>query len=177
VLVDVLQDADAGIRAQACIAFRQLGTDGKAGIPALITRLSDPDLHVRSCAATGADEDRSRRARAARPRPEGARSEARRAAAEIIGTFGSEAKSASVELADASKDEDAGVNKPRPTRSRKSRWREATPAPTRGRRSSSPPTAINRRVVGYKWAKVGLFVHWGIYSVPLGRSPASSPRT
>jgi alpha-L-fucosidase len=171
VLVDVLQDADAGIRAQACIAFRQLATDGKAGIPALITRLSDPDLHVRSCASQALMKigpgGLAPLVRALKERDP----KARRAAAEIIGTFGSEAKSAAVELTDAAKDEDTGVQKAAADAIKKVQMEGGDAGANKGTTFIESPEAINRRVVGLKWAKVGLFVNWGIYSVAARAKP------
>jgi alpha-L-fucosidase len=169
-LVDVLQDADAGIRAKACMAFRELSTDGKAGIPALITRLSDPVAEVRIRAQEAlskmgqyAQEPLVRALKEIDPRT-------RRAAAEILGSFGSEAKTAAVDLTEAAKDPDPEVAKAAAEALKKVQI-EGTAAVNRGTTFIETPDVIARRETGYKWAKVGLFVHWGIYSVPARAKP------
>jgi alpha-L-fucosidase len=170
-LVDVLQDADAGIRAKACIAFRELGSDGKAGIPALITRLSDPELDVRIRATEalarigpGGIPPLVRALKERDPRT-------RRAAAEILGTFGSEARANAVELGELSSDEDPGVRQAAADAIRKVQSDSGASPSVRGTSFIESPDAITRRAVGLRWAKVGLFVHWGLYSVPARAKP------
>ena len=170
-LVDVLQDADAGIRARACIAFRELSTDGKSGIPALITRLSDPEAEVRVRAAealarigTGSIPALVRALKERDPRT-------RRAAAEILGTFGNEARPNVVELTDATKDEDAGVSKAAAEAIKKIQEGGGGTPTVRASSFIESPDAVARRTVGLKWAKVGLFVHTGLYAVPARAKP------
>lgn len=170
-LADLLQDADAAIRATTCLALGRIGPDAKAAIPALVARLSDPDPEVRDRAAgalakTG-PEGVGPLARALGDRDAGVR----RAAASILGSFGSDAKSASAELTDAAKDGDPGVQKAA-TEALKRIQNDAGDAPVvRGTSFLEAPDVVNRRQAGFKWAKVGLFVHWGLYSVAARAKP------
>lgn len=172
VLADVLQDADPGIRADACIALRRLGTDGRAGVTALISRLSDPESNVRKCAAQAlasiGPEVLPPLVRALKERDP----RTRKAAAEIIGGFGGEAKSAAVDLGETAKDGDPEVQAAAAQALRKVQAEGGAQNP------SSPflesPDTLARRAAGYKWAKFGLFLHWGIYSVPARAKPGQS---
>jgi alpha-L-fucosidase len=171
VLADVLQDADAGIRADACIALRRLGTDGKAGVTALIPRLSDPDTTVRKCAVQAlmsiGPAGLPPLVRALKERD----ARTRKAAAEVIGSFGSEGRSATVDLTETARDGDAEVQAAavQALKRVQSEGGEGAQAP------ASPfiesPEIVARRAAEYKWAKFGLFVHWGIYSVPARAKP------
>lgn len=170
VLVDVLQDADAGIRARACLAFRQLASDGKSGIPALITRLSDPDADVRTRAAEAlisiGPSGVEPLVRALKERDP----KTRRAAAVILGAFGIEARAAAVDLADLAKDEDAGVRDAASVAAKKVQSEGEGAAP-RGTTFIESPDLIARRAVGFKWARFGLLIHWGIHAVPAHARP------
>jgi alpha-L-fucosidase len=164
-LTDLLQDADAGIRATACIALGRIGPDAKTAAPALVARLSDPDPDVRDRAGKalsriGPDAVMPV-ARALSDRDAGVR----RLAASILGSFGGDAKGVSAELTDAAKDGDPGVQKAAAEALKRIQNDTGDAQPVRGTSFIEAPEVINRRMAGFKWAKVGLFVHWGLYSV------------
>lgn len=169
-MADLLQDTEAGIRAKACVAYRRLGTDGKPGIPALISHLADPDAEVRSRAAQAllaiGPEAIAPLVRALKDRDP----KLRKPAAEILGGFGSEARTAAPDLLDASKDDDPGVKQAAADALRKLQG-DGGEAATRGTTFIEAPDAQVRRSVGLKWAKIGLFVHWGLSSVPARAKP------
>ncbi len=171
ILSDVLQDADAGIRAKACVAFRQLGSDGKAGTPALIGRLSDADAEVRFRAA----EALSKVGPTAIPPLVRALKErdprTRRAAAEILGGYGAEAKFTLVDLNETAKDDDAAVAAAATAAIK--RIQEGDGAP-KGTSFVDSPGAIQRRSENYKWARFGLLVHAGLPSVPARAKPGQA---
>jgi alpha-L-fucosidase len=170
-LKDLLQDADAGIRAQTCIAYRQIGPYGKAGIPALIGRLGDPDADVRGKAAEalmkiGPDgvADLTRALRERDPN-------VRRAAAEVLGSFGAESKGSSTDLADAAKDPDAGVQKAAAEAIKKIQNDNGDQPAVRGTTFIEAPAVVSARTAGYKWAKFGLYIPWGPYSAAARARP------
>ncbi|HEV3028448.1 MAG TPA: alpha-L-fucosidase, partial [Planctomycetota bacterium] len=170
-LIDLLQDADAGIRALTCAAFREIGPGAKAGVPGLIVRLADPDADVRG----GAEQALVRIgpdgvapvARALKERDPGVR----RAAAEILGALGGESKSASADLADATKDGDPGVRKAATEALQKIRNDTGEVPVLRGTSFVEAPDVVARRNAGYKWAKFGLFMNWGLYSAAARAKP------
>jgi alpha-L-fucosidase len=171
VLMDVLQDADAGIRAMACTAFRQLASDGKSGIPALIGRLSDVDQEVRVRAAealtrigTSAQDPLVRALKDRDPRT-------RRGAAEVLGSYGGEAKSVLVDLTEAAKDEEAAVRDAAAASIKKIQEGDTA---AKGSSYVDTPGAVQRRSEEYKWAKFGLLVHAGLPSVPARSKPGQS---
>jgi len=170
-LIDLLQDADAGIRARSCVAFREIGPDGKAGIAALVARLADPDSIVRDRAAEAlakvGPDGVPALARALKERDPNVR----RLAAEVLGAFGGESRSADAELNEAAKDPDAAVQKAATEALRRVKNDAGDAASMRGTTFIESPDAVARRSAGYKWAKFGLFVHWGIYSVPARAKP------
>jgi alpha-L-fucosidase len=171
ILVDVLQDADAGIRAKACVAFRQLASDAKAGAPALIGRLSDADAEVRFRAAEalskigpGALPPLVRALKERDPRT-------RRAAAEILGGYGAEARFSLVDLNEAAKDDDASVVAAATAAIKRIQEGDAGP---KGTSFVDSPGAIQRRSENYKWARFGLLVHAGLPSVPARAKPGQA---
>lgn len=163
-LADLLQDADAGIRSRTCLAFRQMGPDGRAGVTGLVVRLGDPDADVREHAAQalakiGADAVPAT-ARALKERDPGVR----RAAAEVLGSIGADAKGASADLADAAKDPDPGVQKAAAEAAKRIQADAGDPPTVRGTSFIEAPDVVARRQAGYRWAKFGLFMNWGLYS-------------
>jgi|SRR5579859_335587 len=170
-LIDLLQDADAATRALTCVAFGDIGSDAKAGIPGLIVRLADPDLDVRERAAQAlariGPDGVAPLARALKDRDPGVR----RAAAEILGSFGIEAKSASADLADAAKDGDAGVRNAATEAIRKIQNDPGEVPAVRGTSFLEAPDVVRRRTAAYQWAKVGLFMNWGLYSAAARAKP------
>jgi len=170
-LADVLQDSDAGIRSMACDALGRIGPDAKAAIPALVSRLSDPDPDVRDRAARAlakAGPD----AVAPVARALGDRDvNVRRSAAAALGLFGADAKGASAELTAASKDEDPSVQNAAADALRQIQADAGDPAMVRGTTFIEAPDVVQRRAAGYKWAKVGLFLHWGLYAVAARAKP------
>jgi len=171
ILADVLQDADAGIRARACAAFRQLGSDGKSGTPALIGRLADADADVRFRAA----EALSKVGPTAIPPLVRALKErdprTRRAAAEILGGYGAEAKFTLVDLNETAKDDDAAVAAAATAAIKRIQEGDAAP---KGTSFVDSPGAIQRRAENYRWARFGLLVHAGLPSVPARAKPSQA---
>ncbi|HVR85838.1 MAG TPA: alpha-L-fucosidase [Planctomycetota bacterium] len=170
-LIDLLQDADAGIRALACAAFREIGPGARAAIPALIARLADPDADVQG----GAEQALIRIgpdgvapvARALKERDPGVR----RAAARILGALGGESRSASAELADATRDGDPGVQTAAAEAIQKIQNDTGDVPVVRGTSFVEAPEVVGRRSAGYRWAKFGLFMNWGLYSVAARAKP------
>src|SRR5262249_31610997 len=145
-----------------CVAFRQLSTDGKAGIPALIGRLSDEDAEVRARAAEaltrigpGGLEALIRALKDRDPRT-------RRGAADVLGSFGAEAKPAVTDLTECAKDDDPGVRDAAAAAIKRIQEGDAA---ARGSSFIDSPDAMNRRLEDYRWAKFGLLVHAGLPSV------------
>ena len=163
-LVDLLQDADAGMRVLTCSALREIGPDAKAAVPALIGRLSDPDLDVRDSAALAlmkiGPDGAPALARALKDRDAGVR----RTAARILGSFGADSKSVSAELADATKDSDADVQKTAAEAVKKVQNDTGDVPVVRGTSFIEAPDVVNRRNTGYKWAKFGILMNWGLFS-------------
>ncbi|MBV8878645.1 MAG: alpha-L-fucosidase [Planctomycetaceae bacterium] len=170
-LIDLLQDADAGIRARTCLTFRQIGPEGKAGSSALIVRLGDPDADVRdqAIAALGklGPDAVPAVARALKDRD----AVVRRGAAEVLGAFGSDAGSASTDLGDAAKDKDPGVQKAAAEALKKLQNDPAEPPVVRATSFIEAPDVIQRRGAGYRWAKFGLLLNWGLYSAAARARP------
>ncbi|HLY11060.1 MAG TPA: alpha-L-fucosidase [Planctomycetota bacterium] len=170
-LTDLLQDAEVFIRVMTCLAFRQIGPEAKAAVPALISRLSDPDAEVRARAAQAL----------AKVGPDGVPALARalkdgdpnvrQTAAGILGSFGVESKGASAELADAARDGDPGVQKAAALALKRIQTDAGDAPPVRGTSFLEAPEVLARRRAGYQWAKVGLFLHWGLYSVSARAKP------
>jgi len=170
-LTDLLQDAEAGIRAQACLALRRLGSEAKAAIPALIGRLSDPDADVRDRAAqallkTGPNGV-APLGRALKDRDP----KVRRAAAEVLGSYGAEAKDASADLIDLAKDEDEAARQAAADALKKIQNDAGDAQTSRGSSYIEAPDVVARRKAGYQWAKFGLFVHWSLSSVAARAKP------
>ncbi len=170
-LVDLLQDADAGIRARTCVAYRQIGPYGKAGISALVGRLGDPDPDVRDKAAEAlmkiGPEGVPALARALRERD----ANVRRAAAEVLGSFGAESKSVTADLGDAAKDTDAGVQKAAADAIKRIQSDTGDQPALRGTTFIEAPAVVTARTAAYQWAKFGLHIPWGPYSAAARAKP------
>jgi alpha-L-fucosidase len=173
-MTDLLQDADAGIRSMACAALGQIGPDARSAVPALVGKLSDPDADVRDGAAQAlvriGSEGVPSVARALRERDP----LVRRAAAGILGALGGDSRGASADLADAAKDSDPDVQKAAAEALRRVQGGAGASQVVRGTSFIEAPDVVNRREAGYRWAKVGLFVHWGLYSVAARSKPGQA---
>ncbi|HEX8200535.1 MAG TPA: alpha-L-fucosidase, partial [Isosphaeraceae bacterium] len=142
-LAEALRDPDGDVRRVAVVGLIGLGPAGQAALPALVAALKDADAGIRwrACIA--------------------------------LRQMGPEAGAAAPALAAAQQDPDPDVR----FRAAQALGRIRPPAQspdeaaTRRPGGAGPDPDASRRAEWYNEAKFGLFIHWGLYSVPARAGP------